>query len=50
MHILSMERMQNFKSDNQPVDEQLVSIAEASKTRKEEERKKIDGLSRRFLM
>ena len=39
MHILSMERMQNFKSDNQPVDEQLVGLAEASKTRKEEERK-----------
>ena len=39
MHILSMERMQNFKSDNQPIDEQLVGIAEASKTRKEEERK-----------
>ena len=34
-----MERMQNFKSDNQPIDEQLVGIAEASKTRKEEERK-----------
>ena len=39
MHILSMERMQNFKSDNKPVDEQLVGSAEASKTRKEEERK-----------
>ena len=36
MHILSMECMQNFKSDNQPIDEQLVGIAEASKTRKEE--------------
>ena len=31
--------MQNFKSDNQPIDLQLVGIAEASKTRKEEERK-----------
>ena len=30
--------MQNFKSDNQSIDEQLVGIAEASKTRKEEER------------
>ena len=36
MHLLSMERMQNFKSDNQPIDEQLVGIAE---TRKEEKRK-----------
>ena len=33
-----MERMQNFKSDNQSIDEELVGIAEASKTRKEEER------------
>ena len=33
-----MERIQNFKSDNQSFDEQLVGIAEASKTRKEEER------------
>ena len=39
MHILSMERMQNFKSDSQPIDEQLVGIAEASKARIEEERK-----------
>ena len=39
MHILSMERMQNFKSDNQPIDAQLVGTAETSKTRKEEERK-----------
>ncbi len=38
MHILSMERMQNFKSDNQHIDVQLVGIAEASKTRKEQER------------
>jgi hypothetical protein len=33
-----MERMQNFKSDNQHIDVQLVGIAEASKTRKEQER------------
>ncbi|CAB4043130.1 Hypothetical predicted protein [Paramuricea clavata] len=38
MHILSMERMQNFKSENQHIDVQLVGIAEASKTRKEQER------------
>ena len=37
MHILSMERMLNFKSDNQPIDAQLVGIAEASKIRKEED-------------
>ena len=30
--------MQNFKSDNQHIDVQLVGIAEASKTRKEQER------------
>ena len=38
MNILSMECMQNFKSDNQHIDVQLVGIAEASKTRKEQER------------
>lgn len=32
-----MEHIQNFKSDNQHIDVQLVGIAEASKTRKEQE-------------
>jgi hypothetical protein len=45
-----MERMQNFKSDNQHIDVQLVSIAEASKQEKNKNEKKIDRLSRRFLM
>jgi hypothetical protein len=33
-----MKRMQNFKSDNHHIDVQLVGIAEASKTRRQQER------------
>ncbi len=36
--------MQNFKSDNQHIDVQLVDIAEASKTRKEQEQEENEQI------
>ena len=49
MHILSQEPMHNFVSVNRPIDHELVGIAEATKARKDKERKEITKWFRQIL-